>query len=66
MQAGDGRLVRLVGGIDMDYTHLYRLTKQDLKDIIVLHYPHLKGSLYKCSKRDLIAEIKERWEVISK
>jgi hypothetical protein len=44
----------------MDYTHLYRLTKQDLKDIIVRYYPHLKGSLYKCAKRDLIDEIKIR------
>ena len=44
----------------MDYTHLYRLTKQDLKDIIVRYYPHLKGSLYKCSKQDLIGEIKNR------
>jgi hypothetical protein len=44
----------------MDYTHLYRLTKTDLKHIIVFHYPHLKGSLYKCSKADLIAEIIER------
>lgn len=43
----------------MDYTHLFRLTKQDLVDIIVHNYPHLKGSLYKCTKRDLVAEIKE-------
>ena len=60
MQAGNVRAVRLVGGIDMDYTHLFRLTKQDLVDIIVHNYPHLKGSLYKCTKRDLIGEIKER------
>lgn len=44
----------------MDYIHLYRLTKQDLKDIIVRYYPYLKGSLYKCTKRDLVATIKER------
>ena len=44
----------------MDYLHLYRLTKQDLKDIIALYFPHLEGSLYKCSKQDLIGEIKER------
>lgn len=44
----------------MDYIHLYRLTKQDLMEIIILHYPHLKGSLYKCTKQDLIGEIKER------
>lgn len=44
----------------MNYLNLYRLTKKDLKDIIVSQYPHLKGSLYKCSKRDLVGEIKNR------
>ena len=44
----------------MDYEHLFRLTKQDLMDIIISQYPHLKGSLYKCTKRDLIGEIKKR------
>ena len=44
----------------MEYANLYRLTKQDLKDIIVRYYPHLAGSLYKCTKQDLIGEIKSR------
>lgn len=44
----------------MNYMHLYRLTKDDLKHIIVVNYPHLKGSLYKCSKQDLIGEIIKR------
>jgi len=44
----------------MNYEHLYRLTKEDLKYIIVFNYPHLKGSLYKCTKRDLIDEIISR------
>ena len=43
----------------MNYEHLYRLTKQDLKDIVVKFLPHLRGSLYKCTKRDLVAEIKK-------
>lgn len=44
----------------MDYEHLYRLTKDDLKSVITSHYPHLRGALYKCCKRDLIGEIKKR------
>jgi hypothetical protein len=44
----------------MDYMHLWRLTKRDLREIIALHCPHLKNSLYKCSKQDLIGEIKKR------
>ena len=44
----------------MKYVNLYRLTKDDLKDIITSQYPHLRGSLYKCSKRDLVSEIKNR------
>ena len=44
----------------MDYNHLYRLTKTDLVAIIIKEYPYLKGSLYKCTKRDLVAEIKDR------
>ena len=44
----------------MDYKHLHRLTRADLIHIIVFNYPHLKGSLYKCSKADLIGEIIER------
>lgn len=44
----------------MNYLHLYNLTKEDLKGIICHYYPYLKGSLYKCTKQDLIAEIKNR------
>lgn len=44
----------------MEYKHLYRLTKHDLYDIIVRYYPHLRGSLYKCTKANLIEEIKTR------
>ena len=47
-------------GKAMKYVNLYRLTKDDLKDIITSQYPHLRGSLYKCSKRDLVSEIKNR------
>ena len=42
----------------MNYEHLYRLTKDDLKSIVTAFKQHLKGSLYKCSKQDLIGEIK--------
>lgn len=45
---------------EFDYFHLYKLTKEDLKSIICKYYPHLRGSLYKCSKQDLIGEIKSR------
>lgn len=44
----------------MDFVHLYRLTKRDLMDIIVKFLPHLKGSLYMCSKQDLIGIIRDR------
>lgn len=43
----------------MDYIHLYRLTKQDLRDIIAKALPHLKGSLYMCTKQDLIGIIRK-------
>ena len=42
----------------MDYIHLYRLSKQDLISLVIAFKPHLKGSLYKCSKKDLVCELK--------
>lgn len=44
--------------IHSDYNFLLRKTKDYLKSIILYAEPHLKGSLYKCSKRDLIGIIK--------
>lgn len=44
----------------MNYQNLFKLTKGDLRAIIVSQYPHLRGSLYKCTKRDLVAEIHNR------
>lgn len=44
----------------MNYADLFNLKKETLKQIIVSQYPHLAGSLYKCTKRDLVAEIKNR------
>ena len=43
----------------MKYEHLYRLTKEDLKSLICTFKPHLKGSLYACSKNDLVGELKD-------
>lgn len=43
-----------------NYHSRWGLTKKDLICMILYFYPHLKGSLYMCSKRDLIGEIKER------
>ncbi len=42
----------------MDYEHLFRLTKADLVGLIVAFKPHLKGSLYQCTKQDLVSELK--------
>lgn len=42
----------------MDYKHLFRLTKADLVGLIVAFKPHLKGSLYQCTKQDLVGELK--------
>lgn len=44
--------------IHSDYNFLLRKTKDYLKSIIIYAEPHLKGSLYKCSKRDLVGIIK--------
>ena len=40
------------------YDFLLRKTKDHLKSIIVFAMPHYKGSLYKCTKSDLIGIIK--------
>lgn len=40
------------------YNFLLRKTKDYLKYLIVYAMPHYKGSLYKCSKSDLIGIIK--------
>ena len=42
-----------------NYDFLLKKTKNYLKSIIIYSEPHLKGSLYKCSKRDLIGIIKK-------
>lgn len=45
--------------IYQDHKHLFRMKKEDLKSFIVREIPHYKGTLYMCSKRDLIGIIKE-------
>jgi len=45
--------------IHSNYDFLKRKTKDYLKNIIIYSMPHLKGSLYKCSKKDLIFIIKD-------
>lgn len=45
--------------IQDNYDFLLRKTKNYLKSIIIYSKPHLKGSLYKCSKKDLIGIIKK-------
>lgn len=44
----------------INYGHLYRLTKADLLAILSAFYPHLKGSFYKATKRDIIGELYDR------
>ena len=44
----------------MNYADLLVLKKKTLKNILISQYPHLAGSLYKCTKRALVAEIKNR------
>ena len=41
------------------YDFLLRKTKDHLKSIIIFAMPHYKGSLYKCTKSDLIGIIKD-------
>ena len=44
----------------INYGHFYRLTKEDLLAILTAAYPHLKGSFYTATKRDIIGELCKR------